>query len=275
MKFRMFGDLHYSENYLEVMDFDLKREAYFDHFMAQLFSRPADHYVSIGDLTNLGTMMEFMAIHRIIERHLGTASFFQVLGNHDLYTQTRLALQPQIKQDFYFSFVQDGVCVIGLDTNREKSLLDWSGYVDTDQLSWLSQQLTEHQDKVILIFAHHPLYDTTLYSTADKKAVVPECPLAEVLASHKGPGVYVCGHTHADSIVERDNWTYIQLADVMNQPCIRDLEIDSQGVRISGQMMDDFFRQQGLWLGSRMRHFAITDRGYQGEENRQYQRQFD
>lgn len=274
MKFNVFGDLHYSENYLSLQDFSAKREAYFEEFIRTFFDHEADYYVSIGDLTNFGSHMEFAGIYALINKYRKDQPFIHTIGNHDMYSQTRESIRELIQQDNYFAISDDQYAIIVLDTNRERSINDWSGIIDDTQLLWLDQKLQENADKSVIVFAHHPVYDTTLCSTDEKASIIPEIPVDQILAKHKKHALYVCGHNHADSIVQKDNWTFAQIAAVLDQPSIRKIEITPNKLSIKSVSFNESFRQKGAWIGARMNHFNLCDRGWQGLTNREIEINF-
>ena len=274
MKLRVFGDLHYSTNYKSVEGFHERREAYFNHFFQQLFSQPADYYISIGDLTNTGYIEEFNGVQSFIQKYDQQNKFQFTVGNHDAYGPTKAEISAHMKTDLYRVIVQDNLCMIFLDTVRQQNVMDWSGYMDQEQLSWLEETLAAHSDKTVIIFAHHPIYDTTLFSTDDKNSIIPEIPIMDILNKHLGKAFYICGHVHADSIVQVNNWTFVQIAAVIDQPTIRDIEIDDHHFTIQTTNISEEYRQIGNWLGSNMLFFGMSVEGYQGLENRNISLEF-
>lgn len=268
MKFRVFGDLHYSVNYQEVAEFNGIRDRFYDYFMGHLFSQPADYYVSIGDLTNTGHPNEYAGIKSIIRKYDHHDQFQFTVGNHDMYIPTKVWVEDFFATPLNRYFVQDDICVIFIDTTRQQHTFDWSGYMDERQLAWLDQVLMENADKTIIIFAHHPVYNTTMFSTDDKASIVAEVPIREILNKHKRKAFYICGHVHADSIVHENNWTYVQIAAVLDQPVVRNIEITDHALTITSESIGEDFRQLGSWLGCRMNHFRLVERGYQGDSNR-------
>lgn len=268
MRLRLFGDLHYSKNYLQLADFEAKRDIYFAKFFEKLFEVEADYYISLGDLTNTGDLCEWQGVYDLLRKHQAVDHFLLTVGNHDAYSLTKAQLEEFLAQPLYRAIEVDDYLLIFLDTSREKDFFDWSGYLDQDQLTWLENLLNNHRDKHLIVFGHHPLYNTTLFSNTEKASVVPQVGLKEILDQHLKPSLYLCGHVHADSIVHEGQWTYIQLAAVLDQPCVRELEISDGQVSISSYNLDETDRQKGTWLGANMAYFNLVDRGFQGLHNR-------
>lgn len=274
MKFRTFGDLHYSMNYQEFLEFDGIRDQYYDIFIKQLFSKPANYYVSIGDLTNTGHPEEYTGIQNIIRKYDHHDQFQFTVGNHDMYIPTKEDVSEFFSTSLNRYFVEDDICIIFIDTARQQHTFDWSGFMDNQQLSWLDQVLTENADKTVIIFAHHPVYNTTMFSTKDKASIVSDVPIREILNKHKNKGFYVCGHVHADSIVHEDNWTFVQIAAILDQPVVREIDISSNHFSIVSDGIKEEYRQLGSWLGCRMNHFRLANCGFQGDNNRHISMEF-
>lgn len=274
MKFRVFGDLHYSWNYKNHDKFDEKREKFFNHYFQTLFSQEADAYVSIGDLTNTGHPEEFKGVLDLIHKYDQTKAFQFTIGNHDSYIASKEEIQSSVRQDLYRLEDHGKISVIYLDTVRQQHVFDWSGIMNQDQLNWLDEALQARPDQTIIIFAHHPVYNTTILSEGDKNSIIPESPIMDILAKHKKTAFYICGHVHADSIVQIDNWTFVQIAAVLDQANIREIELTDHSFSINTQVIEEDFRQTAAWLGSRMELFVLEDTGYQGEDNRNIEMSF-
>lgn len=251
--------------------------------MTLLFDKPADYYISIGDITNTGREDEFHGILNIIQQFPQHDLFKMVIGNHDLYDMNMDVVEKLIPTPLNYHIVHEDVCLIFLNTsinvdeaahNERELLLEHGGQLNEEQLVWLDKLVTEHHDKKIIIFAHHPLYDTTYLSTK-LYAYVRETPqVLEILEKHKQPSFYINGHKHADSIVQRKNWTFIQVADVINQPTVRDLEITDSYFKMTYRELDPYYAQIGRFLGTRMYVYNLNHYAYQGESMRNITIQF-
>lgn len=270
MKFSVFGDLHFSKNYQEVDNFEAFRDQYYRHFMDVLFQQAADYYISIGDLTNSGHPEELRDIYALISEFDSQGKFLHVPGNHDNYASSKEDLKSALHNDLYFTIDAGEFCLIFLDTNRDQVPEDWSGTLDDEQFNWFKSVMADNQDKTIVIFAHHPVYGTTNHSTDNKASIVPEIPIKDVLDQHPGKGFFINGHVHVDSIVEMGNWHYIQIAAILDQPSVRNIEITSDSFSIESVDIEEEYRQIGSFLGCRMNYFKLSPYGYQGQENRNF-----
>ncbi|MNC49079.1 hypothetical protein D3C75_982290 [compost metagenome] len=90
----------------------------------------------------------------------------------------------------------------------------------------------------MLVFAHHPVYDTTTRSTDEKASVHQDIPLWSILQRKKGSGVYFNGHTHVDSIATKGNWTFVQVSACLDQHAFRVVEVGNSEIRISATDVD-------------------------------------
>lgn len=236
MKIRFISDLHYT--LLE----DVKSQAYQSHeayirtVLDALFSQEADIYMSTGDLVNLGSLDEISQIYNWIEAY--DKPFHHILGNHDLLRLGR----KEWPQTFYKGNIHksyEGFHLIYLETAREKNAEDYSGYIDQETGDWLAKSLEKTDQDPVLLFGHHPVYDTSRRSTIDKMHVLPEYQLAEKMAVKQGPAFYIHGHNHCDSITFQDNWTYIQAACELEHPAIQEIEISKEGLTYQSKSIEN------------------------------------
>jgi 3',5'-cyclic AMP phosphodiesterase CpdA len=87
------------------------------------------------------------------------APVHMVLGNHDSLTGFRKTSQPAKAPDFpgYYSFDIKGLHIVILNSTVAGKE---SGRLDERQLLWLSEDLHQSNLKPVLIFLHHPPFDT-------------------------------------------------------------------------------------------------------------------
>lgn len=231
LRLALIGDLHYPslDEQSEKELYEL-REKFFFPFLSRFFDLTADLHISLGDLTHKGTRREFEEIYRFIRSR--SANFRHVLGNHDAYALPKAEIASLIDHPMYDVLETEEALLLFLESNRELRPDDWSGYLDPEQLEWLKEQLVRSHDKPLLVFAHHPVYDTTHLSEQEKLHIVPELGLADVLAQRTGTSVYFNGHNHTHSIVTKGNWSFVQTAASICQPCYRLVEVDQGEIRV-------------------------------------------
>lgn len=236
MKLIVMGDLHYHQADEAVPEWLEARDEFYGALLERYLELEGDVHISLGDLTNYGRTEELREVYRLLNRR--PRNFYHVLGNHDLYAQPRKQVLELTGQARYRSVETDAAVLVFLDTAKEMNLDDWSGDVDERQLAWLSDVLEASGDKPVLVFAHHPVYDTTARSTDNKASVHPDIPLWEVLQRKTGTGVYFNGHTHVDSIAEKGNWTFVQVSACLDQHAFRVVEIGDTEIRITAAEVD-------------------------------------
>lgn len=246
--------------------------------MMLLFENPADYYISIGDLTNTGREDEFRGIFNIMKQFPQYDLFKMVIGNHDLYDMNMDVVEKIIPTPLNYYIVEEDTCLIFLNTSINDTeasygarvlMLEHGGQLSKEQLDWLDNLVTLHHDKKLVIFAHHPLYDTTYLSTKIYAYVRETEQVLNILEKHQLPSFYINGHKHADSIVQKNNWTFIQIADVINQPTVRDIEITDKHFNLTYRELDPYYAQIGRFIGTKMHDvYHLNHYAYQGESER-------
>ena len=262
MKITTMGDLHYVQNRnyqdgsLISEKFTEVRDHFFNEYIKNFFSIESDYYVSIGDLTNCGTEQELTEIYEKINGY--HKSFILTIGNHDLYSMSREMVSQLINQKVNHSIDLDEVKLIFWETAREMDKENFGGTVTEEQLIWLQKELEESGDKTVILFGHHPIYDTTFRSNYNKLSIDPEMDVYSVLKNKKGNAIYVCGHNHYDSIVQKDNWTFVQIGAVLDNPSVRIFDIEEDKVTISAQtILDDSYLEEAKFIAEQMEYFNL------------------
>ncbi len=155
---------------------------------------PVDGLVITGDLTDHGYAGEYQ---RLCELLLPLDLPLCVLpGNHDDREAMRAAFndQPwdreQAKLNSHHHF--GDVHVLALD-----SLVTGMPYglLGADTLSWLDNKLRCLADEPVMIALHHPPFQTGIAHMDVQKLSNPD-ELLDLIASHNGAKITVCGHVH-------------------------------------------------------------------------------
>jgi predicted phosphodiesterase len=215
----------------------------------------ADFHISLGDLTNFGSSSELQEVYEILRRKERT--FIHVLGNHDLYAQTRNEVLAITGQQRYHAIDTEKAVLVFLDSAKEMDFDDWGGWVDDEQLHWFEEVVKASGTKPLLVFAHHPVYQTTTRSERDKGSIHPSIEMWPILNRKNGTGIYFNGHTHVDSIVEQNNWTFVQLSASLDQHGFRIVEIDEEEIRISAvDILEAGVLDHAPTLYQHMKHFS-------------------
>lgn len=257
MKIAVIGDLHYpalKETYAFI---EKDRQTFYQVFLEKFFSIPADLYVSIGDLTNFGTQDELADVYSIIAKH--GKPFKHVLGNHDVYAMARDKVLAITKQDRFHQVSTDSVVLAFLDTAQEQNYADWGGTMDSLQQDWLSAVVQESGNRPLILFGHHPIHGTTKNSTKEKRCIHPDIPMWEILSRKTGVGLYVNGHNHFNSIAARENWTFLQLAAVLDEQAIRLIEVSDSLLSIDYVSFADLeLQKHAQVIGEAIDHFRLN-----------------
>ncbi|MDN7245157.1 metallophosphoesterase family protein [Planococcus shenhongbingii] len=257
MKIAVIGDLHYpalEEGYLLTEE---ERNVFYEKFLERFFSIPADLYVSIGDLTNFGWKEELEEVYAIIDQH--QKPFVHVLGNHDIYGSTREEVLMVTKQQRYRAFRTDSAALAFLDTAKEQDFEDWGGTLDAEQLDWLEGVIEESGELPLLVFAHHPVHATTTNSNQAMLSIHPDIPVWELLSKKQGCGLYVNGHNHFNSVDEREQWNFLQIAAVLDEQAVRVIEVSDSHISIdSVDLYDPELNKQAQVIGDAINHFQLN-----------------
>ncbi|QDY45131.1 metallophosphoesterase [Planococcus glaciei] len=257
LKIAVIGDLHYpalEEGYLLTEE---ERNAFYETFLERFFSIQADLYVSIGDLTNYGLKEELEEVYALIDQH--QKPFVQVLGNHDVYGMKRRDVLMATKQQRYQAITTDAATLAFLDTAKEQDTKDWGGTIDPEQLDWFDDVVEGSGDLPLIVFAHHPVHGTTTNSSQGKLCIHPDIPVWTVLSQKQGRGLYVNGHNHFNSIVERDQWSFMQIAAVLDEQAVRVIEVTDSEISIhSIDLYDPELNKQAQVIGSAISYFQLN-----------------
>lgn len=237
MKLILMGDLHFPELDETIPGLVDARDGFYQTFLGRFLEIDADAHISLGDLTNYGTPLELKGVYEILKSR--DRNFYHVLGNHDLYAQPRKEVLSMTGQARYHAIDTDRAVLAFLDTAKEMDYEDWGGWVDEEQLQWFEEVVKASGSKPLLVFAHHPVYNTTKRSEIDKGSIHPSIDMGRILRQKEGVGIYFNGHTHVDSIVKQDNWTFVQLSACLDQPAFRVVEMGQHEVRISAVDVTD------------------------------------
>ncbi|WP_024631299.1 MULTISPECIES: metallophosphoesterase family protein [unclassified Paenibacillus] len=232
MRLIVMGDLHYPAL---LVDADAQmieaRDAFYTKYLAEFLDFSADYHISIGDLTHAGEPLEFNFIMSKVQKALPQRRFLYALGNHDTHACSKAELEATTGQKRYLAIEEEEAVLLVLDTARENPD-HWGGMMDEEQMDWLRGQMNKYGQKTLLVFAHHPVYDTTARSTEPMMSFDPELDLWSVLKEHQGQGIYFNGHNHVQSVIQRDQWHFVQIAAVPDIPAVVLVNLQDQQMSI-------------------------------------------
>lgn len=260
MKIAVIGDLHYPSSSALNQTTLKNRDEFFSTFMDNFLSQEAEFHISVGDLTNFGLKEELDGIYGYIQQY--QRSFIHTLGNHDLYSQTREEVLSQVGMNGNHSIETEEAILLFLETAREMEFDRWDGWISEEQQNWLAEEIEKSGDKLMIIFAHHPVYDTTARSNIPMLSIEPSIDMWSILSKKKGKGIYVNGHNHTDSIVSNENWTFIQIASVMDNQSVRILDVQDDHFTVTAiHVGTEQSKQQADIIGKAIDHFQLFPDG--------------
>lgn len=237
MRLILLGDFHYSRMEQGTSEMVAARDKAYASMLERFLAEAGEYHISLGDLTHEGLPEE---LGHITGQIGGSGRrFIHVLGNHDTYSIPKADILGITGGQRYSRIETEEAVLLFLDSTKEMVKDDWGGEIDAEQIEWLQNELERTGDKPALVFAHHPVYDTTRRSTIDKLSIHPDYPIEAILNRKKGPGFYFCGHNHANSIVARDGWHYIQTAACLDVPAVRIVELTNGTFRTELRHMND------------------------------------
>lgn len=255
MRIVLMGDLHYPVfDEPRSAEWQEAREAFYSSYFRYFFEPEADLYVSLGDFTNLGGAEELTYVHKHVRA--SGKSFRHVLGNHDCYSMTKAEIAALTGQSRYHAVDTDEAILVFLDTAKELNFETWAGEIDEVQLKWFEDLIERSGDKTMLVFAHHPVYNTTGRSDQLNLSIEPEQNIELLLNKKRGMGIFFCGHNHIHSVVSRNQWMYVQTAAVLDHPAYRIVTMKNGSLDIQTIEIEDAeLRRNAAIIYSDMLHF--------------------
>ncbi|MCL6458950.1 MAG: metallophosphoesterase [Gorillibacterium sp.] len=258
MKLIVMGDFHFPIMRDEEKELIERRNTFFGSILRQVLEEDADIMISLGDLTNEGCEEELNYIVSELQKwKRSNTPFVHVLGNHDTYSLPKKDILAITGQPRYHAMDTPEALLLFLDTTKEMVRDNWGGEIDKEQMIWLEEQLASYPDKPVLVFGHHPVYDTTSRSSLDMLCVHPEHDLQAVLDNRKGPAYYFCGHNHQQSIIRIGDWHYVQTAAVLDIPGYRIIEVSEGRLTVETVLVqDEEMLRHACYIGDRMLYFC-------------------
>jgi len=164
------------------------------HTLSALVPRP-DVLVLTGDLTDRAEAEEYEMVRDALHRLELPA--FVVPGNHDHAPTMREQLgefMPAVDANHACYVVDDfPVSLVGLDTSVTGRA---HGALDPERLAWLGSVLEQRADRPVVMFMHHPPFETGIDAMDDCGLLEGREQLAALIARHGGVLGIACGHVH-------------------------------------------------------------------------------
>ena len=106
------------------------------------------------------------------------------------------------------------------------------GGLDPEQWDWLKTQVNRSIEKPLFIFAHHPIPNTTMYSPGEIKHLKLCRTYVLYWKKEMGLFLYFNGHTHAHSIIQKEDSYFIQPGAAVCDHSFELIELDQNKVEI-------------------------------------------
>lgn len=90
-----------------------------------------------------------------------------------------------------------------------------NGYLDDEQLMFLDNELSQNQDKVVVIFQHHPVVEPFV---SEDHSIKNASQYLEILHKYKNPIVICSGHYHATKIIRDKNLVFVSTPSLVTFP---------------------------------------------------------
>jgi len=160
--------------------------------VAEMAAIGPDAVVVKGDLTSHGTEEEY---EQFLAAYVPTFGdrLHHVRGNHDAYHGQTFADHAPL------SIELPGVRLAVIDTVLPGRS---GGQVSSAMLAWLDELAQRDDDRPLLVFGHHPVWDVTSGSRDDVFGVNPDDSkrLVELVARRPAIVGYFAGHTHRNRV---------------------------------------------------------------------------
>ena len=90
-----------------------------------------------------------------------------------------------------------------------------NGFLDDEQLAFLDNELSQNQDKVVVIFQHHPVVEPFV---SEDHSVKNAAAYLEILHKYKNPIIICSGHYHATKITRDKNLVFVSTPSLVTYP---------------------------------------------------------
>lgn len=90
-----------------------------------------------------------------------------------------------------------------------------NGYLTDEQLVFLDNELSQNQDKVVVIFQHHPPVEPF---KSDDHSIKNTDKYLEILRKYKNPIIVLSGHYHATKIIKEKNLVFVNSPSLVSFP---------------------------------------------------------
>ena len=257
------GDVHYINSKQELkQELAVQLKSYYIACLEYLKKETQTaRFLSVGDIAHTGQKSEFLEFYDLIKSH--GIDLSHVMGNHDLlqFKKYELTDLEYYRRDCLIR--EEEYDILFLDTAKEKKEEDWGGILNNSQLELLKKCVIESNQRLLIVVAHHPIFDTTYGSTDYLMSIEENAEINHILDMKVGQGIFVCGHTHLSSMVKKKNWSMIQAASIMNMNTIPFLLINhGEAFVVWSRIKDKELKEAGCIIGSSLKGYTYLSDKY-------------
>lgn len=246
MKIAVIGDLN-GRALKEMQGFSKKeRLSFCDSFVKHFFSIPADLYVSIGNLTNSASADDLKYIYSVIQQY--GKDFVHVPGNRDYDSMSRKRVLEITQQERFHMLTTDTAILAFLDTTQKSDAAACKDQLDFVQQQWLETLLDGTDGRPLIVFGQQTERATDKNLGKGKRCIPPPVPLWETLKSKQGAGLYVNGSPQAHLIAVQEQWTFLQIAAVLDEQAIRIIDVSEPLIRLDYLPFKCSFSEEAGWV---------------------------
>ena len=244
MKFLAFTDLHYTDDNSHKERFRPKslekvKRAIKEH------SSDCDFVVNFGDTADEaeGGKEQALLWQEVTSAMKESGKdYYLLIGNHDTSTDKNQWVKITGMKGRYYSFNACGYKIIVLDPNNndpeipypQKEILWSETYIDTEQLSWIKEEI-ETAESDVIIFSHELLLLNDI-ENSDDHVVINRHEIIDCFEKSGKVRAVFCGHYHDGNYSERNGIHYITFKAI----CTRDEEnyavvtVEKDFIRVDG-----------------------------------------
>jgi 3',5'-cyclic AMP phosphodiesterase CpdA len=199
LKFIQISDLHIVEEgklAYDVVDTTPYLDRAVEHINRMLpFIGPVEAVIATGDITDHGRPAQYERFRASVSKL--EVPCYALPGNHDRRDTMRTGFAaegylPGGEGPLNYHRAFGGVHLVAVDTSTPGKPY---GSIEDDTLDWLRDMLRDLRDEPVLLALHHPPFDTFI-GHMDRQRLREEHRLLDLLASHMGPRLMICGHVH-------------------------------------------------------------------------------
>lgn len=197
MKFIQFSDTHLTS---DIHTTDMKSaleqlpnaKEKFTEILANLETAQLDFITISGDLVHDGTADDYLELKQMLKCFLPNTPVLLALGNHDIKEPFHEVFTGNGKDErYYYEKVIRDYRIIVLDSAIKG---EHAGGIDSQQLKWLKDRLSNDYGKGTLVIMHHPIiWENENLTMKNNKELIQTLTASDTIAIFSG-------HTHMNGL---------------------------------------------------------------------------